>query len=109
LGLLAYLKEAGITSVAMESTGSYWQNLFRILQENDFEVLLVSGHQTKNVRAKTDVKDCQWIQKLHSLGLLRSCFLPIEITLKIRNLCRHRSSLIENSAAFINKMQKRFV
>lgn len=104
--LIAYLREADIATVAMESTGSYWQNLFKTLQENGFEVLLASGHQTKNVRAKTDVKDCQWIQKLHSLGLLRSCFLPSEITLKIRNLCRHRSSLIENSAAFTNKMQK---
>ncbi len=71
--LVLFLKDSGITTIAMESTGSYWQSLFRILQVSGFEVLLVSGQQTKNVRAKTDVKDCQWIQKLHSMGLLRGC------------------------------------
>ena len=70
--MVAYLKKHKVTSIAMESTGSYWQALFFALQQAGFEVLLVSGRQTKNLRAKTDVKDCQWIQKLHSLGLLRS-------------------------------------
>ena len=104
--LCLYLKENTITTVAMESTGSYWQSLYRVLQEHGFEVLLVSGQQTKNVRAKTDVKDCQWIQKLHSLGLLRGCYLPSDVTLKIRTLSRHRASLIETAASFTNKMQK---
>ncbi|WP_146105878.1 IS110 family transposase, partial [Flavobacterium columnare] len=66
--LVAYLQENKIRSVALESTGSYWQSLFMILQGNGFEVLLVQGTQTKNLKAKTDVKDAQWIQKLHSLG-----------------------------------------
>lgn len=104
--LLAFLQKNQIKTVAMESTGSYWQSLFMLLQNAGLEVFLVSGLQTKNVRAKTDVKDCQWIQKLHSLGLLRSCYLPSETTLKIRNLTRHRQSLVESSAAFTNKMQK---
>lgn len=104
--ICSYLHEYSITTVAMESTGSYWQSLYRVLQEAGFEVLLVSGQQTKNVRAKTDVKDCQWIQKLHTLGLLRGCYLPSEVTLKIRTLSRHRASLVETSAAFTNKMQK---
>ena len=69
-------------------------------------MLLVSGHQTKNLRAKTDVKDCQWIQKLHSLGLLRGCFLPDEPTNRLRILHRHRHSLVEESAKMTNKMQK---
>lgn len=67
--LIAYLKQEGVKTFAMESTGSYWQSIFRELQLNGLEVILVSGHQTKNVRAKTDVKDCQWIQQLHALGL----------------------------------------
>ena len=58
--MVDYFKQNKVTTIAMESTGSYWQNLFTALQNAGFEVLLVSGHQTKNVRAKTDVKDCQW-------------------------------------------------
>lgn len=104
--MIAYLKKHKVSTIAMESTGSYWQTLFFRLQQAGFEVLLVTGQQTKNIRAKTDVKDCQWIQKLHSLGLLRSCFQPEEQTKRIRLLHRHRSSLIENSARMTNKMQK---
>jgi len=104
--LISFLECHQITTVAMESTGSYWQSLFYALQSAGFEVLLVSGQQTKNVRAKTDVKDCVWIQKLHSLGLLRGCFLPDKHTAKLRHLHRHRMSLIEESAKMTNKMQK---
>src|SRR6202453_2496552 len=69
--MIKHLRNAGVTTVAMESTGSYWQTLFNALQAADFEVLLVNGSQTKNVKGKkTDVLDCMWIQKLHSLGLL---------------------------------------
>jgi transposase len=92
--MINYLNENNIQTIAMESTGSYWQSLFLSLQQAGFEVLLVSGWQTKNVRAKTDVKDCQWIQKLHSLGLLSSCYLPGEFTSTIRILSRHRQSLL---------------
>lgn len=104
--MIDYLHLHSITTIAMESTGSYWQTLFFALQSAGFEVLLVSGHQTKNVKAKTDVKDCQWIQKLHSLGLLRGCFLPDEQTNRIRSIHRHRNSLVEESAKMVNKMQK---
>lgn len=104
--LVQFLKENQIITVAMESTGSYWQSLFMILQKHGFEVLLVQGTQTKNLKAKTDVKDAQWIQKLHSLGLLRGSFLPSDMTLRIRILHRHRQSLIEQCSAQSNKMQK---
>jgi transposase len=104
--MIEHLKQNLIASVAMESTGSYWQTLFFALQEAGFEVLLVSGHQTKNLRAKTDVKDCQWIQKLHSLGLLRGSFLPSQETARLRILHRHRMSLIEEASKMTNKMQK---
>jgi len=104
--MISYLKENRIITVALESTGSYWQSLFRVLQDAGFEVLLCSGSQTKNVRGKTDVKDCQWIQKLHSLGLLRGCYLPSETTFKIRTLSRHRQFIVETAASLSNKMQK---
>ena len=103
---IEFLKAHEITSIVMESTGSYWQSLYAILQQADFEVLLVSGNQTKNARKKTDVKDCQWLQKLHTMGLLTGCFLPGEQTLKLRNLSRHRSSLVESCAQCTNKIQK---
>jgi transposase len=104
--LVAHLKNNGIKTIAMESTGSYWQSLFRILQMHEFEVILVPGAQIQNVRGKTDVLDCQWIQKLHSMGLLRGCYLPSETTLKIRTLTRHRKSMIEDCSKLTNRMQK---
>lgn len=104
--LVNFLKNNEIITVAMESTGSYWQSLFMLLQSEGFEVILVQGTQTKNLKAKTDVKDAQWIQKLHSLGLLRGSFLPSESTLQIRTLHRHGESLVEESVKYVNKMQK---
>ena len=104
--LIDFLEKHQIVTVAMESTGSYWQSLFYALQNAGLDVLLVSGYQTKNVRAKTDVKDCVWIQKLHSLGLLSGCFLPDKHTAKMRTMQRHRNSLIEEAAKMSNKMQK---
>ena len=103
--LVLFLKENHIHTIALESTGSYWQSLFMILQKNGFEVLLVQGSQTNNLKAKTDVKDAQWIQKLHTLGLLKASFLPSDMTLRIRTLHRHQS-LIESASAYTNKMQK---
>jgi len=102
-----WLLSAGITTVAMESTGDYWRALFIILQDYGLEVILVNGKYTKNVKGKkTDVLDCQWIQKLHSLGLLESSFLPDSFTESVRNVSRHRKNLIENAADYITKMQK---
>ena len=106
LDMIQYLKDHRITTIAMESTGSYWQTLFAALQDAGFEVILVSGHQTKNVRAKTDVKDCQWIQKLHSMGLLQGSYLPSSEIARLRTIHRHRQSLIEQSNKMSNKMQK---
>jgi transposase len=103
---IALLREYQITTVAMESTGSYWQTLFCVLQEAGFSVLLVPGNQTTNVRAKTDVKDCQWIQKLHSLGMLTGSFLPDAMTLRLRTITRHRQSLVAAVASYTLKVQK---
>lgn len=103
---IAFLKEHNVTSIAMESTGSYWQSFYSVLLEAGFDTLLVPGNQTKNLRKKTDVKDAQWIQKLHSLGLLTGSFLPDEQTLRVRTIARHRASLVETCAKYTNKIQK---
>lgn len=105
--LIAHLQSAGITTVAMESTGSYWQTLFNALQNAGFDVLLVGGNQTKNVKGrKTDVIDCIWIQKLHSLGLLSGSFLLSDMLQELRTYYYHRQHLIEQTAMYVNKMQK---
>jgi transposase len=105
--LCKHLKEHGITSVALESTGNYWQNLYVELMRFNFDVTLCNGKFTKNIKGKkTDVKDCRWIQKLHTLGLLTSSFLPDETTEQLRTYCRHRANLIDLSAESTHKMQK---
>lgn len=105
--LSAWLAERKVTTVAMESTGSYWQNLYAVLVADGFEVLLCNGKFTKNIKGKkTDVQDCQWIQKLHSLGLLTASFLPGGKTEELRTFCRQRAGLVESAASSSNKMQK---
>ena len=102
-----WLKENGIQSVAMESTGTYWQNLFSTLVSQGFDVILVNGKQTKNIKGKkTDIKDCQWIQKLHSLGLLSASFLPDSDTDTIRTYSRHRQNLLSQSSSCVRRIQK---
>jgi transposase len=105
--LVQWLLENKITSAAMESTGTYWQNLYSELQEAGIEVVLCNGKFTKNIKGKkTDVMDCMWIQKLHTLGLLTGSFLPDEATEKLRTYCRHRSNLIDSAAVITRRMQK---
>lgn len=105
--LTNWLKKVGITSVAMESTGVHWIPVYDMLEANGFEVLLVNARHIKNVPGrKTDVIDCQWIQQLHSYGLLRGSFRPTEKILQIRTIMRHRSILIEYAASHVQHMQK---
>ena len=102
-----WLKQCRISTVAMESTGVYWKQLYLVLMEYGFEVLLVNAKHVKNVTGrKTDMDDAQWIQKLHSCGLLRSSFLPDESTQTLRTLVRHRRSLLEDSSKYVLRMQK---
>jgi len=102
-----WLHEKLVKTVAMESTGTYWQNLYAVLISKGFHVILCNGKFTKNIKGKkTDVKDCQWIQKLHSLGLLSSSFLPDGKTEELRTYCRQRANLIHQSASTSKKMQK---
>jgi transposase len=102
-----WLESNEITTVAMESTGDYWQNLYTELVKFGFEVELVNGKFTKHIKGKkTDVKDARWIQKLHTLGLLSGSFLPDQVTEKLRTYCRQRSNWIDLSAGASRKMQK---
>ena len=105
--MIDYLRSYNITTIAMESTGTYWQTLFNALQKAGFEVILVQGSHTKNVKGKkTDVLDCMWIQKLHSLGLLSASFLLSDYLQAMRTYYAHREHLIEQTSKYINKMQK---
>jgi transposase len=105
--LSRWLKEFGVTSVAMESTGVYWVPVFEILESDGFEVILVNARDVKQVPGrKTDYNDAQWIQKLHQFGLLRASFRPTEGIASLRAYLRHRERLIEYAAAHIQHMQK---
>src|SRR5690606_15238098 len=102
-----WLEQQNVKTIAMESTGTYWQNLYAVLISRGFHVILCNGKFTKNIKGKkSDVMDCQWIQKLHTLGLLSSSFLPDEQTEQLRTYCRHRSNLIHSAASTSKKMQK---
>jgi len=105
--LVNWLKKNLITTVAMESTGVYWIPVYDMLEEHGFEVLLVNARHIKNVPGrKTDVIDCQWIQQLHSYGLLRGSFRPKDKILQMRTFMRHRSTLIEYQSSHILHIQK---
>ena len=105
--LSQWLREAGVTSVAMESTGVYWIPVFEILEADGFEVILVNAREVKQVPGrKTDYNDAQWLQKLHQFGLLRASFRPSEHIASLRAYLRHRERLIEYAAAHIQHMQK---
>jgi transposase len=107
LALAQWLKDCRIRSVAMESTGVYWIPVFQILEDQGFEVCLVNARHVKNVPGrKTDVSDCQWLQYLHSVGLLRGSFRPAQQVCAVRSLVRHRDSLMKLASVHIQHMQK---
>jgi transposase len=106
-GLADWLGACKIKTVAMESTGVYWIPIFEILEERGFEVVLVNSRHVKNVPGrKSDVLDCQWIQELHSVGLLRGSFRPAAEIATLRAYLRHREKLVEGAASHIRRMQK---
>jgi transposase len=106
--LADFLRQCGVTTVAMESTGVYWVPLFELLERLGFEVFLVDPRQTKQVtgRPKTDRLDCQWIQKLHSYGLLSGSFRPADQVVVLRSYLRQRHMLIRYGASHVHHMQK---
>jgi transposase len=105
--LADWLVEIGVTTVAMESTGIYWIPVFEILEAHGLEVLLVNARHVKNVPGrKTDVSDAQWLQQLHSYGLLRGSFHPAQEWSALRAYLRQRDRLVEYAASHIQHMQK---
>lgn len=105
--LADWLKEVGITTIAMESTGVYWIPVFEILEARGFEVLLVNARNVKNVPGrKTDVNDAQWLQQLHEHGLLRGSFRPRDRVVRLRAILRHRQRMVDQAASHIQHMQK---
>jgi transposase len=105
--LLAWLKARGVESVAMESTSVYWIPVAELLESNGLEVVLVDTREVKMVPGrKSDVKDCQWLQRLHSCGLLRGAFRPPEAIAAIRTLLREKESLKQMRILCVQQMQK---
>jgi transposase len=102
-----WLKKCGIKTIAMESTGVYWIPVFQIFESRGFEVYLVNAKYVKNVPGrKTDVKDSEWLQKLHSCGLLHASFRPEDNICVLRSYIRQRERLIKNSTTHVLRMQK---
>jgi len=107
IGAAEWLKRCRIGTVAMESTGVYWIPLFQILEARGFKVFLVNPRHVKHVPGrKSDVCDCQWLQYLHAVGLLRASFRPEQQVCAVRSLLRYRESLVQMAAVHLQHMQK---
>lgn len=106
--LVSWLVAEGVTSAAMESTSVYWIPLYELLDSRGIEPVLVNARQLHNVpgRPKTDCKDCQWLQQLHSYGLLQGSFRPTEAITKLRALQRQMANLVVERGRHIQWMQK---
>ena len=99
--------QCGVKTVALEATGVYWIPVFQILERRGLEVVLVNPRQTKNVAGrKSDVQDCQWIQRLHTYGLLASSFRPRDPYCVLRTCLRYRDELVSARATQCQHMQK---
>jgi transposase len=102
-----WLQQCRIRTVAMESTGVYWIPIMQILEKRGFDVYLVNARYAKNVPGRrTDVCDCQWLQYLHAVGLLRASFRPADNVCAVRSLLRHRDGLVELATCHVQHMQK---
>src|SRR6516164_7736227 len=105
--LADWLAQCGVKTVAMESTGVYWIPLYEILEQRGFQVVLVNARDVHNVPGrKSDVKDCEWLRELHSVGLLRASFRPSAAIVPLRSFMRQRETLVEEAATRIQRMQK---
>ena len=105
--LADWLAECGVETMAMESTGVYWIPLFGVLEERGFRVMLVDPRRIKNVPGrKSDVLDCQWLQQLHTYGLLSAAFRPEADIRRLRSYLRQRAMLVEYAAQHVQHMQK---
>ncbi|NOS72713.1 MAG: IS110 family transposase [Verrucomicrobia bacterium] len=107
LALRDWLRECRVTTVAMESTGVYWIPLFQILEAAGIEVCLVNARHCKNLPGrKTDVQDSQWLQQLHTVGLLRGSFRPADQVCAVRAILRHRDSLVRGAGRCVSHLHK---
>jgi transposase len=107
IAIADWLAECGVTTVALESTGVYWIPLFELLEQRGFEVKLVDARHVKNVSGrKSDVLDCQWLQQLHTYGLLSGAFRPPDEICVLRSYLRQKEMLTQASAQHIQHMQK---
>ena len=106
--IAAWLEKCGVTTVAMEATGVYWIPLFELLESKGFQVHLIEPGQLSRcgARPKTDVLDAQWIQRLHSYGLLRASFRPPDSVLALRAFVRMRQMQVRYAAGHVQHMQK---
>jgi transposase len=108
--LAEWLINCGIDTVAMESTGVYWINIYQILERKGIDVKLINARHVKNLPGrKSDVKDCQWLQKLHSYGLLAPSFRPPDDIVILRSFLRQRDKLVKMQATSIQHMQKALI
>ncbi len=105
--LADWFQQCGVTTVAMEATGVYWIPVFQILEQRGLEVVLVNARQTKHVAGrKSDVQDCQWIQRLHTYGLLQGSFRPADAYCVVRTYLRYRDELVSARSTQCQHMQK---
>lgn len=108
--LAEWLATCGVKTVAMEATGVYWIPVFEILEVRGFEVVLVNARHVKNVPGrKSDVSDAEWLQELHSVGLLRGSFRPAAEVAALRCYMRHRETLVQAAGTCVQRMQKALV
>jgi len=107
LEIAAWFQQLGVVSVALESTGVYWIPLFEVLDNRGIEVILTDTRQLSRVPGrKTDAEDCQWIQLLHSCGLLQDCFRPQDAICHLRSLVRGKATLVAERSDWLRRMQK---
>jgi transposase len=105
--MAAWLKQCGIRTVAMQSTGVYWVAVYDILEAASLEVYLVNARDTKNLPGrKSDVQESQWLMKLHTYGLLRNSFRPSQEIRTMRTYWRQRNDLVQSAGRHILRMQK---
>jgi transposase len=105
--LADWLQHCGVTTVAMESTGVYWIPLFELLDRRGLQPCVVNARHMKNVPGRrTDWHECQWIQFLHSVGLLRAAFRPEDQVCAVRAILRHRQQLVEMAVQHVQHMHK---
>jgi transposase len=106
--LAVWLRDRGVVSVALESTGVYWIALHEVLERHGVEVLLVDARQLARVpgRTKSDCRDCEWIQRLHSCGLLTGAFRPPDTICLLRTLVRDKATLVAERSDWVRRMQK---